>query len=46
MSQPSITISALNADGVYLFPSTAPEFTQALSPARPKELDVLLPLRF
>ena len=43
MSQPSITISALNAYGVYLFPSTAPEFTQALSPARPKELDVLLP---
>ena len=43
MSQPSITLNSLDAEQVYLLPSSAPEFARALHPDRDKELDILLP---
>ncbi len=43
MSSPTVTIDALDANGVRLLPSAAPEFAQALDPQRDRQIDVLAP---
>ncbi|HVX66478.1 MAG TPA: hypothetical protein VHA11_07745 [Bryobacteraceae bacterium] len=43
MSQPAIMLTSLDAARVYLLPSTAPAFTEALDAERDSALDVILP---